>query len=256
MLQSYDKINYQYKYFSFLAMFYCTLLIISVLLPYKIINLFGFSEPGGIFIFPLTYLLGGAIAEAYGRRMALKMVYSSIFCLIVFNILVAIIIRLPSIPDAPHQEIFIQAFGHSIRLTIGCLVGLICSDLTNIYRVTKLKLLFNGKYFIQRCLWSTAISEAIFNITNYLITYGGVISTPNMLRLMLYSWIFKMIYSLIMIFPLLFLMKFLKKAEKVDVYDVSDVSSSVFNPETLFIKLANLDSKIISTKTPHFSCKD
>lgn len=245
MLHSNEKINHQYKYFSYLAMFYCTLLIISVLLPYKIINVFGFSEPGGIFIFPLTYLLGGAIAEAYGRKMALKMVYSSIFCLIAFNIIIAIIIRIPSTPDAPHQEIFMQAFGHSIRLTIGCLVGLICSDLTNIYRITKLKLLFHGKYFIQRCLWSTAISEAIFNVATYLITYSGVIATNNMFKLMLYSWVLKMIYSLFMVFPLLLLMKFLKSAEGIDVYDVANVNTSALNPEALLIKLANLDPKIV-----------
>jgi queuosine precursor transporter len=245
VLQRNDKINYQYKYFSFLSMFYCTLLTASILLPYKIINFFGFSEPGGIFIFPLTYLLGGAIAEAYGRAMALRMVYSSIFCLSVFTVIIAIIIRIPSIPNAPHQEVFIQAFGHGIRLTVGCFAGLLCSDLTNVYKITKLKLLFGGKYFVQRCLWSTAISEAIFNITTYTITYAGIIPTNNIFKLMVYSWILKMIYSLIMIFPLLLLMHFLKNAEDVDVYDVEDTVSG-FNLETVlltFLRASAMEEK-------------
>jgi len=241
MIQYNGKTSSQYRYFPFLSMLYCTLLIASVLLPYKIINLFGFSEPGGIFIFPLTYLLGGAIAEAYGRTIALRMVYSSIFCLFALNIIVAIIIRIPSMPDAPHQEVFIQAFGQSIKLFIGCFVGLICSDLTNVYRITKLKVLFRGKYFAQRCLWTTAISEAIFNVTTYTITYVGVIPGNNVLKLMLYSWVLKMIYSIIMIFPLLLLMRFLKKAEGVDEYDVT-VDTSGFNPEFVFFKFLNAAS--------------
>ena len=159
----------QYKYYSFFSMLYCTLLIASVLFPYKIINFFGFSEPGGIFVFPLTYLLAGVIADRYGRSLAIRMVYSSIACLLIFNILIAIIVRIPSMPNAPNQEVFKIAFGHSFRLSVGCVIGLFCSDLTNIYKVTGLKLLFKEKYFAQRCLWSTAISEAIFNFITYSI---------------------------------------------------------------------------------------
>lgn len=242
-------VNYQYKYFTPISMLYCTLLIASVLLPYKIINLFGFGLPGGIFIFPLTYLLGGAIAEAYGRVMALRMIYSSIFCLFLLNIIIAIIIRIPSMPGVPHQEVFLQAFGQSIRLSIGCFVGLISSDLTNVYRITKLKLLFGGKYFFQRCLWSTAISEAIFNMTTYFITYLGMMPLNNIFKLMFYSWVLKMIYSLIMIFPLLFLMNFLKTSEGIDIYDVDNDSLSKFNPEAIFIKLANPETEIVKSIT-------
>lgn len=233
-----DSFRNQYTYFTFLSSLFTTLLIASVLLPYKIVNLFGFDEPGGIFIFPLTYLLGGAIAESYGKRMALRMVYSSIICLLVFNIIIAIIVRIPSAPSAKNQEIFLQAFGHSIRLSIGCLVGLVCSDLTNIYRITKLKILFKGKYFIQRCLWSTAISEAIFNVLTYLITYFNILSIHEIFKIAIYSWILKMVYSLIMILPLLMLMRFLKKHEKTDGYDEKN-DTLQFNPKLIFTKFLN-----------------
>lgn len=235
------KISYQFKYFTFISMLYCTLLTVSVLLPYKIINLFGFSEPGGIFIFPMTYLLGGAIAEAYGRKMALRMVWSSVFCLMLFNLLIFLIVRIPSAPTAPpHQEAFLYVFNSSIRLFLGCFIGLICSDLTNVYRITKLKLIFKGKYFALRCLWSTALSEAIFNIVCYTVTYYGVVSNSQLYKLMIYSWILKMFYSLIMIFPLLLLMKFLKDVDGVDVYDVKE--NNGFTPEAVFLKFVNATS--------------
>lgn len=230
-----NKINCQFKYFTFLSMLYCILLTASVLLPYKIINVFGFSAPGGIFIFPITYLLGGAIAETYGRKMALRMVWSSITCLFIFNLIIYVIVRIPSATNAPpHQEAFIYTFSSSLRLFFGCLVGLICSDLTNVYRITKLKLVFKGEYFIQRCLWSTALSEALFNIFCYTITYYGVIPNSELYGLMMYSWILKMIYSLLMIVPLLYLMKFLKAMEGADIFDVTENSGYI--PEAIFLK--------------------
>lgn len=235
---SHKKLNNQYKYYPFLSMLYCTLLTVSVLFPYKIINFFGYSEPGGILIFPITYLLAGVIADRYGRTLAIRMVYSSICCLLVFNILVAIIIRIPSMPDAPNQAVFSQAFGSSLRLSFGCIAGLFCSDLTNVYKITGLKLIFGGKYFIYRCLWSTAISEAIFNFITYLITYLTILPIMSIFKLMLYSWVLKIIYSLFMVFPLLLFMSYLKKAEGADIYDVK-VANPWINPEALLLKFLN-----------------
>lgn len=232
------QLNQPHKYFNFLSMLYCTVLTASVLLPYKIVNLFGFGEPGGIFVFPMTYLLGGVIAETYGRKVAVKMVWSSIFCLLIFNLIIFFIIRIPSISYATHQEAFQEALGSSMRLFIGCFIGLICSDLTNIYRITKLKLLFKGRYFVQRCIWSTAISEAMFNLVTYLITYYGVLPTSKLYQLMIYSWALKMIYSVIMIFPLLWLMKFLKKAEGIDIYDVKNSFES--SSESILLKFLKI----------------
>lgn len=226
--------KHQFKYFTFISMFYCTLLIASVLMPYKIINFFGFSVPGGIFIFPLTYLLGGAIAEAYGRNTAIRMIWFSIFCLLLFNLIIAGIVRIPSAPGVPNQEIFLQAYGSSIRLSMGCIVGLLFSDLTNIYRITKLRAIFKGKYFWQRCLWATGLSEGIFNIICYSITYYGILPNGDLLRLMIYSWLIKMSYSLIMVFPLLYLMRILKNVEGIEVYDVKNTGG--FNIEEAFTK--------------------
>lgn len=53
------------------------------------------------------------------------------------------------------------------------------------------------------------------------------------------SWTLKMIYSLIMIFPILLLMNFLKKSEGVDVYDVVDHKIETFNPEIVWFKFLN-----------------
>lgn len=205
----------QYKYFTFVSMLYCTALIFSVLLPYKIVDLFGFSLPGGAFIFPVTYLMSGAIAEVYGRKMALKMVWSSICCLFLFNLSLFIIIRVPSLssPSIPNQSIFTQTFGSSLRLFGGYFAGLICSDVSNVYRITRLKWLFKGKHFIFRCIWSAVISSAIFNVVTYSIMYIGVIHSEALYRLMVHSWALKTSYAVILAVPLLLLMRFLKKAE-------------------------------------------
>lgn len=233
----------QFKHYSQLSMLYCTLLIASVLLPYKIISFFGFSEPGGILIFPLTYLLAGAVAEQYGRNLALKMVYTSIFCLIIFNLVTTLIVLIPSVPTAPNQNVFNEAFGHGMWLSIGCLVGLICSDLSNIYKITGLKLFFGGKYFIQRCLWSTAISEGIFNLLTYTITYFHVLPYKEILMLVLNSWILKLIYSILMVIPLLMLMAYLKKSEGNCSQEVNDPTTWM-NPEILLFGILNSQSKI------------
>ncbi|MCW5589859.1 MAG: queuosine precursor transporter [Legionellales bacterium] len=216
-----------FKLYAPLCMLYSVLLIVSVLLPLKVINLFGLSEPGGILIFPTTYLLSGVVAEVYGRKLAVKMVISSILCLMLFNFLTYLIVMIPSAKIAPpHQEAYTLVFSHAPKLFLGCLVGLICSDLTNVYRLTRLKIIFKGKYFWQRCLWTTAISELLFNFFCYSITYYNSLNHYAIFKLMINSWLLKMIYSLLMIFPLLYFMIFLKKYEGCDIYDVKNSSGN------------------------------
>ena len=239
--------NKQYKYFNFLSLLYCTLLIFSVLMPHKIISVFGYTQPGGILSFPATYLLAGVIAEVYGRKESLKLIYISVFNLFIFNSLIFIVIRLPYDGSIQNQEAIMQVFGSSMQLFFGCFFGLLCSDLTNVYRITRLKFFFKGKYFAQRLLWSTAISEAIFNIVTYQITYFGVLDYDSIWKLILNSWILKMAYSLLMIIPLLFLMKFLKKSEGVDIYDINTLKNKIPS-EILFFNLLKSSKEIEKSK--------
>lgn len=226
--------NQSYKYFNFLSLLYSTFLIFSVLIPRKIICVFGVNFPGGIFVFLFTYLLAGVIAEVYGRKNSVRLIAYSMINLFIFNLLIFITIRLPSPSSFTNQEEFMIVLGSSIQLFLGCFLGLLLSDLTNVYRLTRLKLFFHGKYFAQRLLWSTAISEAIFNVVTYQITYYGVLDEKEIWLLAWNSWVFKIIYSTIMLFPLLYLMKFLKRTEGIDVFDVTDDKKTP--PEAAFLK--------------------
>ncbi len=230
-----------YKCYTTICMVYATILIISVLFPYRIIDFFNVNEPVGVFILPLNYILGCAIAEVYGRKLALKMMWSSIFCLFLSNLIIYIVVRLPSGHSAGNQQIFYDVFGSSMRFFFACFIGLVFSDLTNIYRITRLKLIFKGKYFIQRSLWVSMISEAIFNIITYTLCYFDKKSLIDIGHLIIYSWVFKVVYSLLLVLPLLYLMKFLKRVEKIDIYDVTSLGR--MNSEEVLLKFLNGSNK-------------
>jgi uncharacterized PurR-regulated membrane protein YhhQ (DUF165 family) len=69
----------QYKYLTFMAMLSITMMIISMMFTYRVIQLGPFMAPGGVFIFALTYTVADIITEVYGLRMVTQVILSTFF---------------------------------------------------------------------------------------------------------------------------------------------------------------------------------
>ena len=76
-----------------------------------------------------------------------------------------------------------------------------------------------GRNFIMRSIISTAICEMIFNLVTYPLTYYKILSTSEILTIIINSWTFKVFYSLIAVIPFAVLIYYLKKHENIDIYD-------------------------------------
>ncbi len=70
----------QYKYISIIQMLYVTALLATVVLTYKMVAFGPLLEPGGVFIFPLTYFFGDVIAEVYGYKLSRQLVWNGLIC--------------------------------------------------------------------------------------------------------------------------------------------------------------------------------
>jgi uncharacterized integral membrane protein (TIGR00697 family) len=214
------------KYYHILSMLYITLVIASVILAHRLSDYFGFLEPGGIFIFPISYFLGDIMAEVYGYKLSRQLIWSTIICVSIFSVLVTLVTNSPYPPIFHNAEAYKTVFGSSILLFLGLICGLFASDFTNIYALTKFKILLKGKHFIIRSIVSTAVCELVFNIVTYSFTYLGFVSFHYFIVLIINSWLFKVAYSLIAVIPSALLVGFLKKHENMDVYDYK----TNFNP--------------------------
>ncbi|MFN7097955.1 MAG: VUT family protein, partial [Gammaproteobacteria bacterium] len=116
-----------------------------------------------------------------------------------------------------------------LQISLGTIVGAFASEFANVYILSKLKILMTGRLFWVRSLTSTAIGEFVLLLISMAIGFYGHASAKELTHLLFSAYIFELIFTIIAVFPLTLLVRFLKKSEEVDVYDYN----TDFNPFSL-----------------------
>lgn len=216
----------QYKYpFLFLGL-YLTFLLSTVCLASRITLVNTMLVPGGIFVFPITFCICDIVGEVYGYAYPRLFIWVGILAEFLFSLLVIAVSHL-QVPEffnnAPAYQI---VFDPTLRYVCSGLVGLLVGEFMNVYLLAKWKIFLRGKFFILRSLLSTALGQACLTIIVDLLNYFGKLSESSLGWMMLCGYLWKMAFACIMVFPAWLLVRYLKKIENIDYYDIN----TNFNP--------------------------
>lgn len=208
-----------YRWIILLAMIYLTGWTSTYLMIYKMVRIHHILEPGAIFLFPLSYAIADIIAEVYGYRIARQIVWFALITGFIFCTILEVVANLP----APHfwhkQDDYQVVFSPLLRAYAATTIASLAGNFINIYTISKGKILMYGKYFWLRSLLSTGIGELVFSTLGGTLAYAGVEPWSKIIFLMLDGYLFKMGYAFLAVWPAYFAVSFLKKSEKIDIYD-------------------------------------
>ncbi len=234
----------QYKYpFIFLGL-YITFLLSTVSLASRLTQVGSMLVPGGIFVFPLTFSICDIVGEVYGYAYPRLFIWIGILAEFIFS-MIAISVSHMAAPEFFDQSNAYQiVFDPTLRYVGAGLVGLLIGELANVYLLSKWKIIFKGKYFIFRSLLSTAFGQALLTIIVDVLNYFGTMNDHHLGWMMVSGYLWKMGFAVIMVFPAWLTVRYLKKAENVDYYDIN----TNFNP---FILKLNEEEpvKVINTES-------
>lgn len=225
----------QYKYPFFFFAFYLTFLLATVCLANRFTMVGAWLEPGGIFIFPMTFTICDIVGEVYGYAYPRLFIWLGIFSEFIFAFVNTIVSHLP-FPNFFHTSFAYQiVFDPTLRYVSASFVSFITGEFVNIYLLTKWKVLLKGRLFILRSLASTALGQACLTVIVDTLNYSGKLDHKGMLWLMFCGYVWKMVYAIIMAFPAWAIVQVLKKIENVDYYDVN----TNFNPFVISLNQQN-----------------
>lgn len=207
------KIDFKITILLILAMLYVTIDLTANVLVYKLVTVGPVVQPGGIFIYPLTFLMGDIIAELYGYKMARFVAYFDIFCTFIFSIAALIIINLPSPSYWQFSEHYQQVLGHLLRINVSVFLGLIVGVTLNIYLISKWRRLVGGRYFWLRSVGSTAIGEGMLLVISGVMVFYGTMPTSDMVNLLIVDYIIRMLYAVVGGIPATILVYVLRSSE-------------------------------------------
>ncbi len=213
------------QYLTGLLMLYITFSLMGVPLLYKFIQVGYIVGPGGLVPLPLVLFLEDVIAEVYGYRVSRMLLWYLLSSMVVFIYGSLFIIHLHS-PSSWHgQSAYDAVFGplaHGVPIMV---LGIFCGRFFNLYAITRLKVIFKGRWFAMRSIVSCFAGDMIALLIIYTLAFWSFPFSVK-LHLFLSDLAVRVIYSFIGGFLGMFVVRYLKKKEGVDVYD----TNTRFNP--------------------------
>tara|TARA_R110000868_G_scaffold65823_1_gene196492 strand:+ start:5533 stop:6261 length:729 start_codon:yes stop_codon:yes gene_type:complete len=207
------KSSTEFKYMNFLSMIYVTFLMAATVMAYKLVIIWGVTEPGSTLIYTFTFFLGNIYSELYGAENSKKLIWQSIACGYLFAILITIVNEFPSPEFWNLKEQFNLVLGHVLRFTNSGVVGYLVSSFLNVYLIAKWKFKLKGRYFWFRSLMASSISEGMATFIAGFMTFFGMMPARNIMLVMLNALLFKLIYGLVAVWPASLIAYILKRKE-------------------------------------------
>lgn len=235
--------KHQYKFpYIFLGL-YLTFILVTVCLANKLTLVSTIILPGGIFVFPFTFSICDIVGEVYGYAYPRLFIWVGVFAEFIFSLVLIGVSHTAAPEYFKNSEAYQIVFDPTFRYVVSGLVGLLVGEFVNVYLLAKWKIALRGRFFIFRCLISTAIGQACLTIIVDILNYTGKMPTQDLIYMMFSGYGWKMFFALLLVFPAWVLVKYLKKSENIDYYDFN----TNFNPFILslveidkFSKMENL----------------
>jgi uncharacterized integral membrane protein (TIGR00697 family) len=187
------------RLFLVLAGVFTTCLVVGDLIGGKLIEV---PMPGwtavitvGMIPFPVTFLLTDLLNEFYGKRAARFVTFLAFGCAVLTYLFLSIggAIPIASFTRSEDwtgvtEEAFSNVFLGSQRMIIASLSAYMVSQLVDIFVFHSLKRMTDGKLLWLRATGSTLISQAIDTVTINIVAWTGILSTDQILRVILSSY--------------------------------------------------------------------
>ncbi len=215
--------------FLFLGILFTTSLLISNILAVKIIQIFSFTVPAGVLIFPISYILNDIIVEVYGFKRAGLIIWMGFLMNLLMLLFFTLSIYLPHAPFWKHQEAYEIILGSTPRIVLASLTAYVFGSFVNALIMSKMKVKYKGKAFSLRAILSTLFGESLDSTIFVFIAFSGIFPIKILLTIIVTQSLFKTIYEILILPVTIFLVSKVKKWEGTEAFD-DNIS---YNPFTL-----------------------
>ena len=186
---------------------FITLYLVSNIMAVKVINigeLFYFDA--GTITFPFAYMLGDVLTEIWGFRTAKKVIWITFVCNIILVLCTQIGVWLPS-PDYLSETAgaYNHIYNYVPRIVLGSLVGFLLGELSNAWFMERLKIKTKGRFLWLRTIGSSVIGYIFDTLPFVLIAFVGVVSTHDLLMMIAFQYVAKLLIEIIFGTPMAYL---------------------------------------------------
>jgi uncharacterized integral membrane protein (TIGR00697 family) len=205
---------------------FIAILLTSTVTSTKIIDIGSFSLDGGTLLFPFSYILGDIFTEVYGYKNTRKIIWTGIFSMILFSLLVMLIGILPANSDWTNKSAYYTILGTTPRIVLASVIAFFIGEFSNSYVLAKMKVWMQGKKLYLRTIGSSIVGTLLDTVIFILIAFLGIFPPELIITLIISNCIWKLGTEVAMTPLTVRIIGYLKKRDHIDVYD----RETEFNP--------------------------
>jgi uncharacterized integral membrane protein (TIGR00697 family) len=211
--------HHRFRYYDLLVHIFVVILLISNLVGQKITAFGWIRISGAQLFFPITYIFGDVFTEVYGYGASRRAIWVGFMASALLAVLGLIAVSLPPAPEWPNQRAFAVVFDFVPRLIVASLIAFWAGEFSNSYVLAKMKLLTKGRYLWSRTIGSTVVGQGVDTVLVMVLAFAGTVTPGAILKLIVSTYIGKVIYEVVAT-PLTYVVvNFLKRKEGVDTFD-------------------------------------
>ena len=223
----------QYQYLDLVMVLFVTVLITSNIASSAKIVDWGISLAGtrlafdaGTLLFPVSYIFGDVLVEVYGFRNSRRVIWAGFAMLVLSALLFSAVQAMPG--EAGWQANVGQTAYEAVLggmssggIVLASLLAYLAGEFSNSILMAVMKVATKGKWLWMRTISSTIVGEGVDTVVFVLIaTLAGVFQWEIFASLVLTNYLFKVGVE-VLFTPLTYqVVRFLKKAENEDFYDI------------------------------------
>ena len=170
---------------------FCSMLLISNIGATKLIEFGPLIFDGGMFLFPLTYVLGDILSEVYGFAAARRAVIAAFIVAIVAAATLWLVQLAPPAAAYVNQAAFEAVLGFVPRIVLASICGFLTGQLLNAYVLVRIKAVTKERYLWARLIGSTAVGELADTLVFCTIAFYGVITGAEFANYVIVGYLYK-----------------------------------------------------------------
>lgn len=195
------------RYATISAVFVGVLLISNVVavkpIAFGAITLGGFSLPlvfdGGVFLFPLAYILGDVLAEVYGLRASRRAIFTAFALALVASLTILAVQVSPPADGWENQEAFAAVLGFVPRIVAASLVAFLAGQLINAWVLDRMRRRTSGRFLRTRLIGSTLAGQLVDTVLFCTVAFAGVITGIDFVMYVVLGYVVKVLAEVVLL---------------------------------------------------------
>jgi uncharacterized integral membrane protein (TIGR00697 family) len=221
---------------SFLSVIYITSLLANLTVGYRYISIGAFVQSGGIFIFPISFIISDIITETYGTDLARKLVIYGILSQIIFALYALLVINLPEPSFLNNPAAYYYVFSSYLYFSLASTFSIWIGSKVNIILLSKLSEYVGGKYFAMRSFVASTAGEFLVTSISMCIANFNKMELNNLIYMILCCFVLKTIISFFAIWPAALVVYSIENPGKLKkLFSIKNI----FRPVTILVNLFN-----------------